>query len=379
MSWRTVPSLKQNLTDKKLISIFTMLCCLVYFVSYLTRLNYAAGLAATSLCNLAVYFIHSVWFLTLFWCINGFFQSMLWPPLVRIMAETLDEINYQKCCMKVSIAASIGTIAVYLFVPACITFTNWCAIFLLPACAGLFIAVIWIMGISSSDKISTKKQLEPNKTDSGFLPASQLKSVIQTAALPLIAAACILHGTLRDGITTWMPAYIIETFHISPSYSILTTSLLPVFSILSISLASFLCGYRRNEVKLSAGFFACCSLFLCILLPFHQSSPAISVAMMTMATGCMHGINLMLIGRLPRYFRNYGKVSTISGALNAATYVGSALSTYVFAALSSLFGWKATIIVWLGIALAGLAFCLSASKKWNRFCKSHSTPHSNQA
>lgn len=413
-------------SDKQLIFLFTLLCCLVYFVSYMTRLNYAAGLTeiryqlniskelaslpvtgcfitygigqivcgllgdniaprnmifcgltATSLCNFAAYFTQDIWVLTFFWCVNGFFQSMLWPPLVRIMAETLDEENYQKCCTKVLIASSVGTIAVYLFVPACLTFASWRFIFLMPACAGLLIAFIWICGISASDRISTKKSMELFSQENPLVkpasPTSDLKSLLIKAALPFIAFACILHGALRDGITTWMPTYITETFHISPSLSILTTALLPIFSIFSITLAAWLCRRVKNEVTLSAGLFAACCGFLCVLLFIYRMTPVLSISLMTFSAGCMHGVNLMLLGRIPRYFRVFGKVSSISGILNAVSYAGSALSSFVFAALAANFGWGLTICVWFIIALAGLVFCLFASKKWEDFRHSHSS------
>lgn len=44
-------------------------------------------------------------------------------------------------------------------------------------------------------------------------------------------------------------------------------------------------------------------------------------------TACMHGVNLILVCMLPVFFKEGGNVSTVSGTLNACTYVGSAFST----------------------------------------------------
>lgn len=51
------------------------------------------GLAATSLCNLLAALFPRMEVIIPLWCLNGFFQSMLWPPLVRIMAEALSLIH----------------------------------------------------------------------------------------------------------------------------------------------------------------------------------------------------------------------------------------------------------------------------------------------
>ena len=93
----------------------------------------------------------------------------------------------------------------------------------------------------------------------------------------------------------------------------------------------------------------------------------LSALMMAIITGAMHGVNLMLISRLPVHFRKYGKVSTISGVLNACTYVGSALSTYGFAHLSEAFGWYFIIISWAVIAGLGTAICAFCIRRWEKF------------
>ena len=88
---------------------------------------------------------------------------------------------------------------------------------------------------------------------------------------------------------------------------------------------------------------------------------------MAIITGCMHGVNLMLITRIPAHFQRYNKVSTISGVLNAFTYVGSAASTYGFAVLSRRFGWTFTVGSWLAVAAAGTVVCAVGILMWKKF------------
>ena len=81
----------------------------------------------------------------------------------------------------------------------------------------------------------------------------------------------------------------------------------------------------------------------------------------------MHGVNLMLITHVPKRFKKYGSISTISGAINSCTYIGAAISTYGVAVLAETIGWRWTVGVWALIALAGTACCLVAAKPWKRF------------
>lgn len=83
----------------------------------------------------------------------------------------------------------------------------------------------------------------------------------------------------------------------------------------------------------------------------------------------MHGINLLLIGILPAYFRRFGKVSLLSGVLNACAYIGSALSAFGFAYAAERAGWGAVIAAWPVVALFGMAVCLLCAKPWEYFQK----------
>lgn len=34
-----------------------------------------------------------------FWCINGFAQALMWPPMVRLLSDYLDQDTYKKSCV----------------------------------------------------------------------------------------------------------------------------------------------------------------------------------------------------------------------------------------------------------------------------------------
>lgn len=392
----------------------TALCCLLYFTSYITRLNYAAslseiiqamditksmaslavtgsfityglgqlisgplgdrispekfifsGLLATAATNLFISFSGSIMMMTILWCCNGFFQAMLWPPLVRIMAENLSQAEYRKACVNVSASASLGTIAVYILVPFCIRFGGWRLGFIIPAVFAVLIAFIWILSTRhlTASAPDTRTDLIPSQS---LENVHLFPMIVRSGALPIFVAI-MLQGTLRDGLTTWMPSYINDIYHMGTSVSILTTAILPLFSIFSIAFASQLNTWVKSELRAAVILFASALTATCCLLPLFSSNALLSVLLMSIITGCMHGINMLLISRLPAYFEKYGCVSTMSGIFNTFTYIGSAVSTYGIAALSENFGWSATIGSWALIAALGIGFCVSAIKRWHYF------------
>ena len=96
----------------------------------------------------------------------------------------------------------------------------------------------------------------------------------------------------------------------------------------------------------------------------HLASTIIVMALMA---GSMHGVNLMLISRVPQRYVRYGKVSTVSGIVNSFTYVGSAASTYGFPLIKDSFGWNTVLILWACIAIFGTLFCALSHVKWKKF------------
>ena len=187
---------------------------------------------------------------------------------------------------------------------------------------------------------------------------------------PLVIAimvAIALQGMLRDGVTTWMPSYISETYYLSNGVSILSGVLLPLFGIASFYVASRIYGGKlKSPVTCSGIIFAVGSLAALGLFFLNGASAVGSVLLSALLTGCMHGVNLLLICMVPPFFKSQGNVSTVSGVLNACTYVGSAVSTYGIARLSGSIGWRNTVFVWFLIAFAGTTVCFLSSHGWNK-------------
>lgn len=403
--------------NNKRMGALCFMCCMVYFMSYLTRLDYAvcmveiqnvlqvgkdmaglpvtvcflsygagqilfgflgdrfvpqkmvfAGLMGSALCNLLVIGLPRMEVIIPVWCVNGLFQSMLWPPLVRIMAENLDEDWYRKGCVRVSLSSSGATIALYLLAPAGIRLSGWKVVFSLAAAGGILAALVWY---ANTGRLGTGGTAPGLKAEGTRVPPERLKELRKAAFVPflLILPAILLHGTLKDGITTWMPVYMTEMFGMSSSQSILSAAVLPVCSVVSTLLSSALLYRLKNEVFTAALLFGIGTLSGIVMVPAYDSSPAVCVMMMTLITGCMYGINLMLISRVPGHFAASGNVSAVSGILNAATYVGSALSTYGFGTVAEKAGWMPVVILWAVIALGGTLLLVFGVRGWARFCR----------
>ena len=398
----------QKIEDKSIIKRLILLFTITYMVSYITRINYGAiiaemeratgfgrsllsmaltgsfvtygagqiisgilgdrfspkklvlfGLITTITMNCIIPLCSSPYQMLGVWCVNGFAQSFMWPPMVRLMTTLLSDDDYKKASVRISWGSSFGTIFVYLVAPVVITILSWKAMFYVSAVMGVIMCFLWNKFSIDVPPVKKEKASE-GKTGSAT-------KMIFTPVMICVMLVIILQGMLRDGVTTWMPSYISETFNLSSAVSILTGVILPIFSILCFQIASRL--YRKiftNPVTCAGVIFGVGAVSAVVLYVCSSYSAVLSVALSALLTGAMHGVNLILICMVPAFFQKYGAVSTVSGVINSCTYIGSAISTYGIALILEKFGWNVTLLMWTIIAVTATVICFVNIVPWKK-------------
>ena len=334
----------------------------------------AAGLGLTAVCNVLMPLSSaSPLLMTVIWGLNGFAQALMWPPIVKLMASYMNESEYASCNWLVSIAAHSATILIYIAVPACVAWMNWRAAFYLSAALALCTMIGWMMGfraisgkLVTNDEMLRKKSAEKGEA----VKRMSLGHAFVISGSLMILVAIAMQGFLKDGVQSWMPIFFTEVFSMESSTAILSNMVLPIFNILVVSLATWL--YRkvfRHEVREAMTFFGLAVVLSILLACFYQTSAILCLLLAAIITGSMHGINLMFISFLPRRFAATGKVATVSGICNSCSYVGSCISSYGIALVAEKMGWQTTLFTWAGIALLGIVLCLVAYRKWSNFIR----------
>ena len=330
-----------------------------------------AGLSLAVACNAGIFFTSTIPAMTVVWSINGFAHALLWPPIVRLMSTHLSAQDYSFAAIRVNQGSSIATIALYLFCPLLLGVMEWRTIMLLCAAWGAIMVVLWFIFYP---RVFTKQEMPIEKTEEPS-PAPEQKALpiplYIFGAISMIMPGIMLQGMLRDGVTNWMPSFLLETFGLSEENSIVSTVILAIFTMVSYSAFGALQKrFFKNEVTCAAAIFGGSAIVCALLFLVNALAPAAalvpSLIFMALTVAAMHGINLMLISIVPRRFVVFGKVSTYSGILNASTYVGAAISTYGFAALAEAFDWNFTILTWVAISLVGALLYFFAARIWQR-------------
>ena len=410
---------RKSNTMKKLTNVqkITYLFAFIYFASYVTRINFAAviqevvmqtqyeksalsivlvclsisyglgqivngwlgdktkpqnliacGLVVATVVNFIFPLVSfSIPLMSALWTINGFAQAMIWPPIIKILVAKLTEEEYGYSVIRISSGSSIGVILVYLLSPLLISAWGWESVFVVCALLGLLATVFWF-AVKNTVAGERSEKVEDTSKSSAFTSFKLPKEAV--VPMVFIMIAIVFQGMLRDGVTTWTPSYLSEVFNMPSEMSILCTVSLAVFTIVSYYGGGWV--YKRffkNEVACGVCMYAFALVFALALYIFFDAGALLAVVCLTMITAAIHAVNLMLITHVPKRFKKYGNISTVSGIVNACTYVGSAIFTYGVAALAENYDWRFTVGVWCILVVLGMTCAFIASKYWNKFIK----------
>lgn len=369
------------------------------------------GLSIAALMNLLMGFTGQFFLMAVIWGINGYAQAMIWPPIIRIFAEMLEKERKMKYCIDIVSSQVVGTLASYLIAAGVMWLFGWKAVFAAASLCLAVMAAVWLAGFGKIERGDGRNNSREHREEGGKtlgenvnpVPGSGEKETAQPSSgdhdaalsqkkhvqsssgdhcaaqsqeensfsylllhcgLLAVLFPVVIHGMLKDGVTTWVPTYITETFLTSPSFSILVTTVLPILNLTGAYAAKYV--YRKckeHEVKSAALFFAAATAALCGLWVWKGVSIILTVLLFAVTTASMMAVNTLFVNMLPLRFEKLGRVSTVSGFLNSAAYLGTAVSTFTIGIMVEKMGWNVTIGSWVVFTAGALACCVVFRKR----------------
>ncbi len=337
------------------------------------RLLLLIGLFVTGVCNFLMPVIKGGFLFVPVWALNGLAQAMLWPPIVRMLAENLDRERYVTANLIVTSSAHVSTIILYIYAPICFKYFSWKTVFFTASVLSLVAMAVFVLALifllPKEQKATQGTPTVEKCDDKDFL------RVLYKGGIFWVFGAIITMGFLRDGIESWLPTLYAQAFGRPSGESTLLSAILPVFSIISIIVIKLLYKTKlfSNETRGASVLFLISSA-LCVPLSIivgidNRVVQIIALLLSALVCACMHATNFLYISCLPGRFAGLGRSATASGFCNAFTYVGAGIASYGFAVISESFGWNVTVAVWIFVALFGAILSLFARKGYSSLIK----------
>lgn len=301
------------------------------------------ALTGTAACNFAVSLCRDETAILLLWGINGYFQSIFWSTIIRLLAMKISPDKRSLISSGISTAMPAGYLV------------SWCVLgnlfegappsiyFAVPAAAALAAVALWLV-------IGRRAARGAASVDTPR--ASVLKSarfVADNGLLPLVPL-CVLHGIVKEGVSFWAPQLIGEVFALDGAAGVWSIALLPLANFAGMMLSKPL--LRRPPLRVIAGMTGCMALAALVMILF--SVPPAYIAMLALLSCLSYGGNTVLMSFIPMQYTRSNMVATLVGLLDFSSYLGAAISTYALGRLLQSAGFAPLPYLWCGAAAAML-------------------------
>ena len=317
-----------------------------------TKFSIALGMFGCAATHIAIRLLPHLPVIIALWCVNGYIQSIMWPSVMQLTAANLPLEKQESALNIVSVFQQIGSLLCYLITPLGLSWGGWRTVLMMTAAACITLGFIWTL----SCRIFNSRPVVSDKGGKATVEAYPVNwtFIVKTHLIPLLLLG-IVCGMLRDGISTWTPVLLTESFSMSANLSIALTALLTLGKILSHIVYPFVSKLFKTMKSFSLGLYAiCCAICILLLVCYNLSLAGgmlVLLALLLLLNGCL-GINYLIT--IPIKFTRFGRSATVSGVLDSMFYIGSALATWLFAAIADRGGWNATILSWVIISFLSL-------------------------
>lgn len=291
------------------------------------------------------------------WFLNGCFQSMIWTPVVCILAREFREAVRDHAMFFASISLIAGYLLAWLLSGMLTSRFDWRVAF---RTAGATTAVIALICYFLMRGHIEGRPAEAGKKCGAAEHISVWRLLIGTDLI-FILLCCVFSGYVRDSIMNWAPKMLMDTQGIDLSGVLGVILIIPVVNFFGIETGKIL--YHRLDSdcnKTCLLLMLCCAVFALILPAFSGLSPILCALLLALCSAMAYALNPMLTSIMPLKYEYTKHVPLIAGMLDAAIYVGSAFSGFLAGWVRDRLGWTAVYISWamfsfMGVLMLGLA------------------------
>ncbi len=342
----------------------------IFCKKYNIRLVVFGSLLVCVLTNFLVGILTNFTVIKYLWLLNGAALSVLWPCLIRLLSETLPKKSMAKASNTMGTTVATGTFIIYgistLFAQFNLPFQF--VFFLSSALVGV-VALVWLFSFKrvtegvEKEEISIAAEENSAKAQKGASLSSMLLGMIC-----LLAFFAIMVNLIKDGLTTWVPSILKETYSLPDSFSILLTLALPMVAIFANMFAVELHKKIPDFVMQSGVVFAGTGLVIVVIIVcLTKDALAVTLVGFALVSFLVSSVNSLITSVFPLYMKGKMNSGLLAGVLNGMCYVGSTASSYGLGAVADAWGW--TVVFYVLLAACGLVVLLSAGYEIGRLIK----------
>ena len=280
---------------------------------------------------------------------TGFFLSMIYGPMTKVVAENTDPAYTHRCSLGYTFASFLGSPLAGVIA----AFFVWQSVF---AVSSAILVVMAVVGFCVFRMFEKKGLIRYGQYVHKRQQGGSIKVLIEHRIIKFTLVS-VLTGVVRTSVVFWLPTYISQYLGFSSSdaakiytvatFIISTTTFIAIFVYEKL-------GHDMDKTILLM--FALS--FVCFASVYWIKAPVLNIIVMVAAIMSSGGAASMLWSRYCPSLRDTGMVSSATGFLDFMSYMAAAAASSAFANAVSQIGWQNLILVWTALMAAGVAVAL---------------------
>ena len=313
------------------------------------------GLMLAGVCNiLFATFSGSLLMAYISYGMTGFFLSMIYGPMTKVVAENTEPVYATRCSLGYTFASFFGSplagVLAALFV--------WQAVFASSSAVLLIMGFICFTVFTVFEK---KGLIEYNKYQVDKQKGGSIKVLIKHQIIKFTLIS-ILTGVIRTTVVFWLPTYLSQYLGFTSE----TAALIFTVATFIISLSPFIAIFIYEKLEgdmdktILIAFVASTIFFLMVYLCKQPTANIIFMVLAILSSNCASS---MMWSRYCPSLRDTGMVSSATGFLDFVSYMAASASSTLFANAVADVGWGNLILIWLSLMIIGVVVALPFKRK----------------
>lgn len=289
------------------------------------------------------------------WSINGFFQSIFWSSLLRLLSLYAGEEDRKNVSTVMSTCSVTGYLVSWVGLAFWFRPFGYGPYFWVPGVLALLLIPAWevLNRRCPIERIPAERTAAP--------PLRQVLREILRDRLAFLALLCLLLGAIQEGSVFWLPRIFQQTLGLG-SESLFLLVLVPFAKLGGVFAARWLLGRLREDLRRAMRIVLTAACVISGVLLATSSSPSLVTALLiALLIAAINAGNWYLISYLPLQFSARNIVATLVGIFDFSTYIGAALVSGQMGVLLERLGLPALTITWLALSGAGLLLAFTGA------------------
>jgi len=324
--------------------------------SFGARKLISLGLATSAIISIAFGYSEAFPILLLLWGLNGYFQSMGWPSVVKMIGEWFRRESSGKVGCFFGSCFLVGNMISWIILGWITANMGWRASFLIPPIPLIPLALIIYLNLEErrvSHKIRSLKN-EAIRMSHRFWRIMFSKRII------IIAATYILLQFIRSGLSTWAPSYIFEVYGVSPNMVGWGAAAIPLGGVVGSAIAGWLSDRLGRSRRLH--WMMIMVIFLSFVISALYGSVSyglyLAVVLLFLSGLMLYAPHVVRATAVPIDLEKKYGAAGVAGFIDGLGYIGIMFADPFIGWLVDVYGWNGAVTFWF-LSSIGSALLLS--------------------